>query len=178
MHMLLASKLGALAVAAADLSRAAAGDLSHSAAAMLLTLHYHGPTTASALAAVAGVTQPTAVRVVAGLAAQSLVERAGRSGKTAPFRLTAAGSTRAVALQAARLSALQRLLADLDTDQQAVLERLLDRMLAGATTSRRAARTICRLCDHALCDGPVCPAGRRATEIEDLDRREAGRERC
>lgn len=167
--MLIASKLGALAVLVGDAGREAAGELSASAAATLLTLHYHGPATASALADVIGVTQPTAVRVVGGLVGHGLVERAGRLGKSAPFRLTASGIAQAGSLQQARLAALQRLLGDLENGERATLEVLLDRILAGATRSRRSARTICRLCDHALCDGPACPVGCRATEIERLE---------
>lgn len=164
--MLIANKLGALAVLVGDATRAAADGLSASAAAALLTLHHHGPATASALAGIIGVTQPTAVRVVGGLVGQGLVERAGRAGKAAPFRLTASGVVRAGSLQRSRLAALQRLLDGLRDGERATLEALLDHLLAGATTSRRSARTMCRLCDHALCDGPACPVGCRASEIE------------
>lgn len=173
MHMLIASKLGALAVLAGDLSRTAAGDLSASATAVLFTLRYHGEATASDLAAIAGIAQPTAVRVVGGLVGRGLVERAGRTGRSAPLRLTASGAQAADALQAARLAALHRLMDPLGDDDRAMLERLLDRMLAGATTSRRLARTVCRQCDHSLCDGPACPVGRRATAIENAGSGEA-----
>lgn len=64
MHMLIANKLGALGVVIADLTRAAVADLSPTATALLLTLHHHGAMTASELAGIAGITQPTAVRVV------------------------------------------------------------------------------------------------------------------
>lgn len=173
MHMLIANKLGALAVLAGDLSRTAAGELSGSAAAMLFTLHYHGEATASELAAVAGIAQPTAVRVVGGLVERGLVERSGRLGRSAPLRLTASGVQLAGALQAARLAALHRLLEPLGGDDRATLERLLDRMLADATTSRRFARTVCRQCDHTLCDGPACPVSCRATAIENAGNGEA-----
>ena len=166
MHMLLANKLGALAVLAGDLARDATGDLSGSAAAVLFTLHHHGPATATGLAAVLGIAQPTAVRVIGGLVGQGLVEPAGRDGRSAPFRLTASGARTARSLQSARLASLQRLLDPLDPGERAMLEAMLDRMLAAATTSRRFARTTCRLCDHAVCDGPDCPIGCRATEVE------------
>ena len=39
-------------------------------------------------------------------------------------------------------------------------------MVAAATTSRRFARTTCRLCDHVLCDAQRCPIGKRASELE------------
>ncbi|MGH8430501.1 MAG: MarR family winged helix-turn-helix transcriptional regulator [Solimonas sp.] len=164
--MLIANKLGALAVLAGDLSRAAGGDLSPTAVAILLTLHHRGPMTASELAVIAGITQPTAVRVTNGLVAHGLVRRSDRVGKTAPIHLTRAGAREARSLQKARLIALQRLVTPLADEERTELEGLLDKMLAGATGSRRFARTTCRLCDHALCNGPACPIGTRATEIE------------
>lgn len=164
--MLIASKLGALGVLIADTTRDSVGDLSPSAAALLLSLHYHGPMTATGLAAVAGIAQPTAVRVLGGLAARGLVERGKRAGKAAPLVLTAAGRFQAETVQSGRLAALDRLLGRLAPDDRQALERLLDRILADATDSRETARTICRLCDHTICDGPDCPVGTRATRIE------------
>ncbi|EDP66978.1 probable transcriptional regulator [alpha proteobacterium BAL199] len=146
--------------------RGALGDLSPSAAAVLLTLRYHGGSTASALSAIAGIAQPTAVRVIDGLVRRGLVERVGRVGKTAPLRLTLAGEMEADSVQASRLAALQGVLDGLAAEEQATLERLVDAMLTAATSSRPLARTTCRLCDHARCDGPACPIGTRATEIE------------
>lgn len=164
--MLLANKLGALAVLAGDLSRAAGGDLSPTAVAILLTLRHRGAMTASELAVIGGIAQPTAVRVTDGLVAQGLVRRGERVGKTAPIHLTRAGARAARAQQKARLAVLQRLVTALEKEERAELGNLLDKILAGATSSRRFARTTCRLCDHALCRGPACPIGMRATEIE------------
>src|ERR1700680_4350950 len=147
MHMLSASKLGALGVLLSDAEERAAGDLSPSAAALLLALRYRRGATATALAGIAGIAQPTAARVLEGLIRRGLIVRQARTGRTAPLRLTHAGKRRAQALQAQRLSAL-------------------DRLLAAATTSRAFAWTTCRLCDHAACDGPLCPVGTRATELE------------
>jgi len=31
---------------------------------------------------------------------------------------------------------------------------------------RAYARHICRFCDHGICDGPRCPVGSAATELE------------
>lgn len=164
--MLNANKLGALGVLIADLTRETVADLSPTAAALLLTLHHRGSMTASALADVAGVTQPTAVRVIGGLTARGLVARGDRLGKTAPLHLTPAGTRRAEAVQRSRLAALERLLEPLPRPGRDTLGRLLDTILAGATTSRRFARTTCRLCDHSICDGAACPIGTRAGEIE------------
>lgn len=167
--MLTANKLGALGVLIADGTRAAVADLSPTAAALLLTLHYHGAMTASALAGIAGITQPTSVRVTSGLITRGLVTRVARVGRTAPVELTVAGQRRARSAQQARLTMLAGLLATLSDAERATLEPLLDTMLAGATASRGMARTTCRLCDHGLCDGPACPIGTRASEIKPAD---------
>lgn len=166
MHMLDGNKLGVLGLLVVDAIETSFGDFSRSAAALLLTLHYHGPMTATELAMISGVTQPTAVRVVGGLIRRGLVVRGGRSGRTAPLGLTREGSESANALQAARLDAMERLLATLPKADRMQFERSLDRLLASATRSRTFARTTCRLCDHTGCSGPLCPIGTRANEIE------------
>jgi hypothetical protein len=58
------------------------------------------------------------------------------------------------------------LLSALQPDERQYFASMLDRILAGATTSRAFARTTCRLCEHDLCGPQVCPIGCRATEIE------------
>ena len=87
-------------------------------------------------------------------------------GRTTPLLLTEAGQAEAARLQAARLAAMERLLAPLPEPERRAFEQVLDRLLAEATTSRRFARTTCRLCDHDTCDGPRCPIGTRAGGIE------------
>jgi len=164
--MITGNKLGALGVLVMDAVERALGELSPSAAALLLTLRYRGEMTATALAGIAGVAQPTAVRVADGLVRRGLVERRGRAGRTAPLRLTNIGTEKADALQRARLAAMGRLLSGLAEGDRAGFERALDRLLAGATRSRAFARTTCRLCDHAACVGPLCPIGTRAGELE------------
>jgi DNA-binding MarR family transcriptional regulator len=164
--MICANKLGAFGLLLSDSMGSALDDLSQSAAALLLTLHYRPGTTASELAEVAGIAQPTTVRVLDGLVRRGLVERQPSIGRIVPLRLTAAGRDRAEVLQAARLNTLDRLLAVLPEEERAAFERALDLMLAAATTSRPFARTTCRLCDHVICDGPLCPIGTRATELE------------
>ena len=163
--MLLASKLGALGVLLSDLGERVAGDLSPSAAALLLTLRFRSALTATVLADIAGIAQPTAVRVLDGLIREGLVVRQARTGREAPVRLTRLGRQRAQRLLSARLQAFRRLLAALPGDDHIRLEGMIDKLLAAATTSRAFARTTCRLCDHATCDGPRCPIGTRATEL-------------
>ena len=166
MHMLFASKLGALGVLLSDVGERVAGDLSASAAALLLTLRFRSALTATELADIVGIAQPTAVRVLDGLVRRGLVLRQQRSGRQAPLRLTTLGRKRAQQFLSARLRALGNLLSALSDDERAELEGLIDKLLSAATTSRAVARTTCRLCDHGICDGPKCPIGSRATELE------------
>jgi DNA-binding MarR family transcriptional regulator len=164
--MLMANKLGALGVLIGDAVAGAMDGVSPSAAALLLTLHYRPGITISELARVAGIAQPTSVRVLDGLARRGWLERQAKTGRTTPLLLTRSGRKQALALQAARLAALDRLLGALPRPELLAFERALDLMLAGATTSRHFARTTCRLCDHAACDGALCPIGTRAAHIE------------
>src|SRR5262249_51046029 len=84
MHMNLPNKLGALGVLVMDAMESVLGELSPSAAALLLTLRYRGEMTTTALAGIDGVAQPTAVRVADGLVRRGLLERRGRGGRAAP----------------------------------------------------------------------------------------------
>jgi DNA-binding MarR family transcriptional regulator len=166
MHVLMANKLGALGVLLSDAMAAALDGLSPSAAALLLTLRYQGEMTATQLATIAGIAQPTAVRVTGGLIRRKLVERRDRAGRTTPLKLTRDGARRAETLQRARLDAMNRVLASLTAKERTAFAAALDKVLAGATRSRAFARTACRLCDHDLCRGPLCPIGSRASAIE------------
>lgn len=164
--MLDTNKLGALGTLINDRTEAALGALSPSAAAVLSMLHFKPGLTTSELAAVVGISQPTAVRVIDGLERQALIERGKPEGRVTPLRLTEAGRIEAKALQARRLAALGELLRALQPDERRLFASLLDMILAGATTSRAFARTTCRLCEHDLCGPEVCPIGCRAAAIE------------
>lgn len=172
--MLYANKLGAFGLLVFDAMEEALDGLSPSAAALLLTLLYRPGLTTTELAAVAGIAQPTAVRVLDGLVKRDWVARGERQGRTAPLFLSDAGRTEAERIQARRLGALDGLLSALPDDQRAGFEAALDTLLAAATRSRTFARTTCRLCDHATCDGPLCPVGSAATALE---KRESNKER-
>ena len=166
MHMLGSNKLGAFGLLLSDTLEKACGELSSSAAALLLTLYYSRVSTVTALAQIVGISQPTAVRVLDGLVRQGFVERKARTGRTTLVHVTRAGARRASLLQAARLEAMNEILGGLHVEERATFEKMLNKVLASATTSRALARTICRLCDHSTCSGPLCPIGARATEIE------------
>ncbi|MCP5366475.1 MAG: MarR family transcriptional regulator [Hyphomicrobiales bacterium] len=158
----------ALATHLDDAAEAARGDLSASAAAALLTVRHHGPLTVSELARVVGVSQPTALRVVAGLERAGWVEKADRDGRERRLALTAAGARRAVAAQDARLGAAARALAMLSPRERDLFGRLVRRILEGTVQGRAQARRTCRQCDHAVCDGASCPAGTAARRLEAL----------
>jgi DNA-binding MarR family transcriptional regulator len=166
MHMLDANKLGALGTMIADRTKTALASLSPSAAALLSLLHFKPGLTVTRLAEIAGVSQPTAVRLIDGLEREALLTRGKPQGRVTPLLLTDAGRERAVFIQDRRLSALDGLLSSLAPKDRRQFEFLLDRILAGATASRASAQTACRLCEHDLCEPAVCPIGRRAGEIE------------
>lgn len=164
--MLVANHLAALGLLLQDRMTEGFEAMSAPGAAALLSLHFRGELTVTALARILGTSQPAATRLLDGLARAGLIERGERAGRTVAVRLTAAGTARAAALNAARLTAAEALLAPLGAAERAALARLLAKLLAEATHSRGEAHTTCRLCDHALCDGPACPVGTRATAIE------------
>ncbi len=166
MHDLLSNKLGALGTLVEERTNRALGDLSPSAAAVLSTLHFRPGLTTTDLSKVVAVSQPTAVRLLDGLQRRGLVERGEQAGRFTPLSLTDAGRMEVARLQSERISAIGSLLTTLEPDDINELERVLDRLLAGATTSRACARTTCRLCEHDLCGPGICPIGNRATEIE------------
>ena len=81
------NKLSVLATLIDDTMRAGFAELSQSAAAALLTLRLRGSMTTSELAAIIGVAQPTAVRLVDGLVRAGLVlTRVERSSVSAPLQ--------------------------------------------------------------------------------------------
>lgn len=164
--MLATNYLAVLGTLIDDRLAAAFAPLSPSAAAVLLTLHHHSPLTTAELAQVIAIAQPTVTRLVSGLAAQGLIRREERAGRITPLTLTPAGVARSAALQAARAAAIAPLLGTLTPAEHAAFADMLARILAAATPSRRFARTTCRYCDHEICDGPACPIGARARELE------------
>ena len=166
MHMLEENHLGALAILVEDRLARAFGDLSPSACAILLTLRRWQPLAVSEVAAIVAVSQPTATRVADGLVRAGLVARGPKQGRRVCLQLTSTGRTRARALAAARQGVLSALLAGLGDRDRAELERLVALILGAATGSRAEARTTCRFCDHAICDGPKCPVGTRARALE------------
>lgn len=166
MHRLCANKLGALGILLSDGIHEALGEHSPSAASLLLTLYYQGPMTATALAEVGSIAQPTAARVTGRLVRLGLIRRESRAGRTAPLCLTRAGRRQARALQRLRLVAMKRLLGGLSRTERSQFEEAINKILRHATHSRAFARTTCRLCDHSVCEGSGCPVGSQASAME------------
>ena len=166
MHDLMANKLGALGALIEARTNRALGNRSPSAAAVLSTLHFRPGLTTTDLSKIIGVSQPTAVRLLDGLQRQGFVERGAPVGRVTPLALTEAGRIEVARLHRERLSCVGSLLAVLSPEEAAQLETMLDRVLAGATTSRACARTTCRLCEHDLCGPGICPIGNKAFELE------------
>ena len=164
--MLLPNHLSALATLLQDLLEADHGGRSARGAALLMTLLHRGPLTVSGLAAILGVAQPTATRLIARLEEDGLLARAARKGRLVFVSLTPAGRREAKALHRRRADSLAGLLKPLTTAEQEALDALLDKMLFAATTSRAGAMITCRACDHGICHGPSCPVGRKATALE------------
>src|SRR5260370_9282842 len=92
MHMLGENKLGALGLLLSDSLENIGGDLSLSAAALLLSLFYNPGSTATELAKIVGVSQPTAARVLDGLVERWLIKAEDRSGRSPLLGVTAAGA--------------------------------------------------------------------------------------
>jgi len=169
MHDYLANQLGALALILNDRVEAAMGGRSSTGVAILCSLRRHGSMTATRLARIIGVSQPTCVRVVDGLAADGLLTRGPKAGRDVALNLTAAGDAEAQRLGRARLAAIMPLFDDMSLGEGVTLGMMIARIMAAATTGVESAQRNCRLCDHEVCAGPACPVGARAAEFSAED---------
>ena len=165
--MILENQLAALATLVQDRMELDFEALSPRAASILMTLLNRDTLPVTRIAAIVGIAQPTATRLIDGLQGQALVRREARDGRVVMVALTARGRKAAKGLEDARREIVRGLLEPLGLREQALLAKLVDKLLYGATGSRSEARTTCRYCDHGLCRGAACPVNRRATEIED-----------
>jgi DNA-binding MarR family transcriptional regulator len=164
-----ANRLGALWSTLDRALSATLADDSPSTAAILLWLLHWAPTGVVELARVVGLTQPACTRALDKLVERGLVDRTALSGKEVRLTLTARGRAQARALQQRRHAACGALLQALSAGEQAQFARLATKLLQAPVTDRAYARQVCRFCDHAVCDGPACPIGCRATALEERD---------
>ena len=113
------------------------------------------------LARVLDLNHSTTVRIVDRLEQSGWVRRTrgGRDGRAVSLTLTRSGQTNSRRLTTARNAVLNEVTVGLTERETEVLGRLLHKMLAGMPADRREARHMCRLCEHAICEGPDCPVG-------------------
>jgi DNA-binding MarR family transcriptional regulator len=163
--------IGALAVVLGDRIRDAteeAGAMGGALPAALAALHeWAGGRTIDTLAGGLRLSHSRTVRVVDRLESKGLATRARdpADGRSVLVYLTPAGHSAGVRVLEARAAALEDAL---DRSDRRALAAIAERVLARATTSRRAAGAICRLCDAHACghyDGR-CPVTRAADAVE------------
>lgn len=161
-----ANKLGALWAVVGRVMTEAMDMHSESSTAILLWLYHWSPTGVVELGRVVGLSQPACSRAVDKLMAAGLLLKAPSGARETWLELSPEGREEAERLQSARLQACDQLLGALSRQERATMAALLDKLLAAPVDSRAYARNVCRFCDHTVCDGPACPVGCRATEIE------------
>lgn len=141
-------------------------ELSPSAVAVLLTLYHWEPIGTVEIASILRIRQPTATKLVDGLAEREWVVRGEKLGRSSPLTLTAKGKRKARELQQTRSDRVQHLLGALSPKEQQAFGALSRKLLKAATTSREFARHACRFCNHKVCTFNTCPVGCKATELE------------
>jgi DNA-binding MarR family transcriptional regulator len=111
------------------------------------------------LAAVLGITQSGAARLVNRLVEEGLLQRdEGSDWRTVALTPTEQGRRVATEVLDARATTMRQVLAPLDLDEQHQLVQLLGRVLAGMTYDSPDAIRICRMCDLSIChDLNRCP---------------------
>jgi DNA-binding MarR family transcriptional regulator len=164
-----ANLLGTISLAVADRvqdATAAAAGQGGSAPAALSALHqYLGGDPIDSLSRALGLTHSAAVRLVDRLAEGGLVERGrGADGRSVAVVPTPEGRDVARRVAEARAAALEEVLDVLSEAERRQLARLHEKLLAGVTPDRAAARHLCRLCDPDACGHHEgrCPVTRAA----------------
>jgi DNA-binding MarR family transcriptional regulator len=163
--------LGALSLAVADRTTAAAGDAagqSESAAVALSALHHFlEDPSVDLLGQVLGLTPSGTVRLLDRLQEAGYVtRRPGRDARSVSVRLTASGRRAAERVSEARAEVLEDALSDLAPGERRTLDELVSRVLVGLIREPGATRWTCRLCDTTACgrnDGR-CPVANAARE--------------
>src|SRR4051812_1707755 len=173
----LSNLLAALTLNLAEESEAAmetaAGVRGAAAPAILALDEFLGSAHVGRLADVLGLTHSGAVRLADQLEGEGLVRRRqGVDRRRVEIALTPAGRRRAARVRRARDRVVQDTIADLDTDQVASLEALLDQLVRTRVATRMERRRAggtgawwCRTCDFSACgrDTGRCPARAAAT---------------
>src|SRR5215207_4973404 len=166
--------IGAFAVVLGDRIRDATEEASGMGGALpaaLSALHeWAGGRPIETLAGGLRLSHSRTVRVVDRLAADGLALRARDpvDGRSVLVELTPAGHAAGARVLAARAVALEGALARLAPGDRRALAGLAEQLLGHATTGRRAAGAICRLCDSHACGHHEgrCPVTRAADAAE------------
>jgi MarR family transcriptional repressor of emrRAB len=163
--------IGALTVVLGDRLRDATEEASGMGGALpaaLSALHeWAGGRTIETLAGGLRLSHSRTVRVVDRLEADGLARRAPdpADGRGVLVELTPAGRRAGARVLDARAAALEDAV---PLEDRRALAQIAERALARATTGRRAAGAICRLCDAHACghDEGLCPVTRAADAAE------------
>jgi len=160
----LANVLGALGVGLSDMIGSAVVSttgLDETAAAALLAVAARPGQPISDLAAGLGITHSGAVRTADRLQDLGLVERyhfvADR--RITGLKPTSRGAALAAHALSVRRTALAGLLEQVDQTAIPVLSQAIEAILRGLPRTQHDAWHICRLCEHAACQGTSCPVG-------------------
>jgi MarR family transcriptional repressor of emrRAB len=166
--------IGALVVVLGDRIREAteeAAGMRGAFPAALSALHeWAGGRTIETLASGLRLSHSRTVRVVDRLTAAGLARRVRDpvDRRSVLVELTPAGRRAGRRVLDARAAALEESLASLGPADRGALGGVAEQLLGDATTGRRAARAICRLCDADACGHHVgrCPVTRAADAAE------------
>ena len=149
--------IGALVVALGDRTRDAteeAAGMSGAFPAAVVALHeWAGGRTIETLAGSLRLSHSRTVRVIDRLAADGLATRTRDpvDGRGVLVGLTPAGHDVGRRVLSARAAALEAALESLGAGDRRAFAAAAEQVLAAAATGRRAARSICRLCDTHAC---------------------------
>ena len=165
----LANVLGAVGIGLSDVAGSAvisATGLDETAAAALLAVTTRPGQPISDLATGLAITHSGAVRTVDRLQDLGLVERYHLVADRRITRLkpTERGAALADRALSARRTALAALLEQVDQAEIPALSRAIETILRGLPRTRQDAWHICRLCEHAVCQGTACPVGSAVPE--------------
>lgn len=159
-HTRLENLLGALATGISDRIRQAVAErtpLGGEAAAALIVIGHTAGLSIDQLGRILKLSHPGTVRVVDRLVAAGLAERkpALNDRRALALHLTALGETERAAVLDGRRVAIAAVLGHVAPEDYAVLERLVESMLASLPCDATSAMTVCRFCDQHSC--PDCP---------------------
>ena len=162
--------LGALALMTRDKLTSNFRDLNlqseTDAAALVLLLQADG-LSIGVLATHLELSHSSTVRVADRLEKRLLVRRSRQSedARGVQLALTPQGRSLATTALASRGHALRSLLEVLTVAEHRQFGDLLKKVLVGATTSRKAADRLCRLCDETVCTRATCPVEQCAVQF-------------